>query len=879
MKKLLFLTVALSALIISSQPLISAAADKTDAALLEVLKESNQSLVRFTLDNGMTCLVKEDHSAPVVSIQFWIGTGAIHEQEYLGCGISHAIEHMIFKGTEKRKPGDISKEISNAGGRINAYTGYDRTVFHTDLPSRNWKIGLDVLSDALMNTAFPEEEWIKEKDVILREIAMGYDNPDSVLLKLHMDAAFSIHPYKYPVIGYEDTFKTLEQKDLVAFYKRNYVSDNIIAVIVGDIDATEVSAALKETFKEFKRKPRAPIVLPVEPEQVSPRFERKTGDYKISRFYYSFPTVPIHHPDSALLDIIAIITGQGKSSRLSQKIKEELQLAHHINAWSYTPKESGMFGISGRFDPEKEAELLRAIDDEVKSWTEKNFTKKEIKKAKRRLLNSELTALQNMGGQADSYASGEFYASDPRYAEQYIAQINRVTASELRDAVKRYFVPERKTTSILSPDTEETMPASEAKDSRASSPSTIHKLPNNVRVIVREDNKLPFVNICIAGKGGLLSENESNVGITALMSELLTRGTKARTAADIATDTESLGASISSFSGMNSFGLKAKSLSVDAEIIMRLLSDCLLNSQFPISEIEKQKQLQYAKIDQSTESPLYVAGKQLRELMYSGHPYQWDPVGTKATVRSLTRDALIKHAKHHIVSDNIVISVSGNIAETEALQLIKKFFSGIPRGTLAQKKRARVKPELPARIKTREPRQQAIILLGNPGIDVLDERYDAITFLQEAMSGLSSKLFVEIRDARGLAYFTGAYNRSGIDPGAYIMYAGTTEEAVPEVEALLKKEIKRVTSDGITKEELERTRNRLLSEHERSLQDPMQAAFMGALNELYGLGHEYYFSTPERYSAISSEDISSAAKSILSENSNVISIVLPEKKE
>lgn len=845
---------------------------------LSVLSKSNSDLKRFTLDNGMACLVKEDHSAPVISIQFWVGTGAIHEGRYLGSGLSHAIEHMIFKGTATRKPGDIMREISDAGGNVNAYTGYDRTVFLADLPSRNWKIGLDVLSDAIMNPAFPEEEWIKEKEVILREIAMGYDDPDRVVSKLIFSTAFRTHPYKYPVIGYEAAFKLITRSDLAAFYNENYVSDNIIAVIVGDIKADEVQSALASVFANFKRKPRAPVVLPTEPEQLSPRFERKTGTYEISRLEWTYHTVPLSHQDAAALDVLAIITGQGRSSRLSRKIKEELKLAHDINAWSYTPKEPGIFGISAEFDPAKENELIAAVQDEIDSWLKSPFSMQEISKAKRRLLTSELSALQTMNGQADNYASGEFYASDPRYSETYLNQVNKLTPRQLLIITRKYLAPKGRSLAILSPAS-----SSQSKPAEQSAAETVqqiskHVLSNNSRLLVREDHKLPFVNFCVTGKGGLLSENKTNSGITKLMSDLLIRGTASKSSEKIALISESLGGQITAFSGKNSFGIQAKCLSSDAETFAELISDCLIHSTFPDSELAKRKEILSAAIDAQYEKPFYVAQTMIKQKLFPNHPYQLDELGTKESLALISRSDIQTHARKLIAADNIVISIFGNIDTTQAVRLAEKYLSRINPGSFTLPATAKANLDLPVRIEKREPREQAIVLLGMPGIDLLDKRNDALTLLEDAMSGLTSQLSTEIRENRGLAYYSGAYNFSGIEPGMYVLYAGTTEDAVPEIEVLMKQEIKRITTEGLSSGEVERARNRLLSEYEKSLQDQQGLAMICALNELYGQGYDYIFSTKERYNAVSIENVKEAASSILSTNKYATSIVLPQKK-
>ena len=301
---------------------------------IEKLAEGVQ---RHQFDNGLVCIIKEDFSAPLVSIQIWVGSGSAQEGEYLGGGLSHLIEHMIFKGTPTRKPADIARQIDDAGGTINAYTSLDRTVFWVDMPAEHWPTGLDVLVDAVTHASFPENEWRREKDVVRREMAMGNDNPDRVLSKLLWQTAYRVHPYRFPVIGREDIFNSLTRDDLIAFFRRNYTPDNMIVTVVGSVKADSAQTAVESRFRGIGHRARLFPAQTAEPPQLSPRLERKTGVYNISRLEMAWHTVDLSHPDAPALDILSVIAGGGNSSRLNQKIKESLKLAFSIDAWSFTP--------------------------------------------------------------------------------------------------------------------------------------------------------------------------------------------------------------------------------------------------------------------------------------------------------------------------------------------------------------------------------------------------------------------------------------------------------------------------------------------------------------------------------------------------------------
>lgn len=845
---------------------------------LEALKTSNAQLHRFVLDNGTICLVKEDHSAPVAAVQIWVGSGAVNEGEYLGAGLSHFVEHMIFKGTPTRPVGEISKQINDAGGEINAYTAQDRTVFHASLPGKNWQVGFDVLADAVMHATFPKNEWARERDVILREFAMGKDNPDRQVYELMSSTAYRVHPYRIPIIGYEEVFKSATHDDLVKYFRRNYVPDNMIVVVVGDVSAADVEAHARETFKSFTRKSGQLEPLPSEPPQIAPRFARETGAYNVSRLLWAYHSVALSDPDAAALDVLANIVGSGRSSRLVKKIKEEKKLVHEIDAWSITAKDPGVFGFSATFEPTNEAAVISAIQEEVDGWAAGGFSNEELEKAKRAVLVGELGGLQTMNGQAYSYGSGEFYAADPSFSERYLENIQGVDAGKLKDAVQRYLSSANRTLVVLSP---KASAETASPTQPAAARTNVQKvtLAGGTPLIVREDHRLPFVFFCAALKGGLLTETETNNGITTLMSDLLTRGTVAHTAQEIAQTVERLGGSLSPFCGRNSFGLQAFCLSQDADTFMALFSDCLLNSTFPEDETEKQKLVQLSTIQQQREQPFFAAEEALRQTLFPNHPYRWTPQGSRETVQSLNRDALASHFRQQFVRSNLVFAIFGDITKEQAQQLAERYLSEIPDGPAPQFQSAQPRPALPCRSKRREPKEQTILLVGYPGVDLKDPRVDALTVIETALSGLSSDLSTAVREKRGLVYYVGAFDRPTIEPGLFALYAGTREETAGEVEKLMDAETARLAKKGLRDDEIERAKKQILAAQDMSLQDNGTLAQTCALNELYGLGYDYNFKFEERMQAVTADCVRETAASIFKPGLRAVSLVLPGKSD
>jgi len=842
---------------------------------LAALEKAHAHIHRFVLDNGMICLVKEDHSAPVAAIQIWVASGAIHEGPYLGAGISHAIEHMIFKGTPTRPPGTITRQINDAGGYINAYTAQDRTVFHTTIPSRHWVTALDVLADAVMHADFPAQEWEKERHVILREMAMGRDDPGRVLDKLLWATAFRVHPFRYPVIGYESPFRSISRNDLVTHFRKHYVPDAMIFVAVGDIDATDVERRVRAAFADFHRRRHPPAPIPAEPRQVSPRFARKTGDYNVSRIVTAWHTTSLTDPDTPALDVLAAVTGHGRSSSLVRKLRERQKLVYEVDAWSYTPAQPGLFGITAVFNPKHEDALRRALSREVSAWTSELFPNPAVARAQRNIVVDELSSMQTMDGQAGAIASAEFYAGDPAFSVRYLRRVLAVKPCDLRRVARHYLTPDNQTTVILSPKQTAARP-SPVRTASAKPPEKI-ALPGNLPLIVREDHRLPFVHLCIALRGGLLVESNSDNGVTRLMSTLLLRGTAHHSAAQLDQIFDSMGATVAPFSGANSFGIQARCLSADFPRLAEILAECLCEPSFPPEEFVKERDAQAAAASEQRERPFFIARESLRRTLFPGHPYSLDPLGTPASLTNITPESVRREYQRLVSRSNMTVAVFGDITPADARRVIAPALKDLPAHPSDLPARPVPEPVLPARVKRRVPREQAIVLVGYPGLKISDPRLDAARILENAFSGLASDLAVEIREKRGLVYYVGAFQRPGIDPGLFAFYAGTREDAVPSVIDLISNEVARVRNEGLRPEEFRRARDRLIAQYHMRLQNNGDLAQNCALDELFGLGYDYPFHFEERMNKVSPDQVRAVARTIFTERRATV-VVLPAKE-
>lgn len=304
----------------------------TDSSSADPLPAIPPGVTLTTLENGLTIIVREDHSAPVVSAQAWCMAGSIHEGRWLGAGLSHVLEHMLFKGTTTRPGSRIDQEVQEAGGYMNAYTSFDRTVYHIDAPNTGAPVALDVLCDVMQNATLPPDELAREQQVILREMDMNTDDPARRASRRLFETVYTRSPYRFTVIGYPDIFNELKPEDIRGYYHEKYAPNNVFYVVVGDVKPGEVVAQIGKAYAKTKARALPPVVLPVEPKQAAPREICEEAPIELGHVHLAWHIPELLHPDVPALDVLAALLGHGRSSRLYQSVREKQGLAHSVEA-------------------------------------------------------------------------------------------------------------------------------------------------------------------------------------------------------------------------------------------------------------------------------------------------------------------------------------------------------------------------------------------------------------------------------------------------------------------------------------------------------------------------------------------------------------------
>lgn len=829
----------------------------------------------FTLKNGLTILVQEDHSSPVASVQAWVETGSIHEGEHLGGGISHLLEHLLFKGTETRSGNEFAQKVQDAGGYINAYTSFERTVYWIDIPAKGVDTALELLSDAIFHSVLPPDEYVKEQEVIRREFAMGHDDPDRMAGMALFAAAYRTHPYRHPVIGHLDVFNALTRDQVMGYYKERYVPNNVFFVVVGDIDAAHVREQLEKHCGAVKRQALPPVFIPSEPRQQGRRDEHVEFATELSRLHMAWHTPAATHPDTPTLDVLAMVLGHGRSSRLYRRLREEARLVHSIDAWCYSPGEPGLWGVDAVLDPEKRLQVQDEIVRAIEEVRQDGISEAELAKAKRQSLSGQLQSYTTMRGKASEMGSNWLLTRNLDFSKEFLQGIQRVSTADITRVIDTYLVPRNLTAVSLNP---QGSLARSAARSTATQAGEIQKfeLPNGLRLLVREDPRLPLISMAAAFKGGLVAEEPANNGISQLLAKVLIKGTDRRTAEQLADEIEAAGGGISSGAYNNRLSAFVRVMQPDLTLGLDILSDVLQHSTLPEKAIAREKEAQLAHIKAEEEEMMSVAGNLMRSHLLKGHPYGLRHLGTPESVSRLTQADLAAFRDRHLVGRNGVLAIFGAVKAGEVRDLVEKAFGAMRAGEPALQSLPQPRQlAQPLQVEELKEKQQAVLMVGFLGADLYSPDRAAIELINEASSDLGSRFFIRIREQMGLAYSVGAYHVPGLVRAPFVFYLGTDPMKLAAVQAELMQEIRQLATEGLSAAELARAKEKLLGQIEIQNQSNDAFAFASAVDELYGLGYDHYKIVRREVEAVTLEDTRRVANEYFLKQPPITAIVRP----
>lgn len=787
----------------------------------------------FTLPNGLTVVYQHVPTHPLFSAQVWVRTGSIHEEHHCGSGLSHFLEHMMFQGSENRRPGEIAERVQTFGGQINAYTSFDRTVYYIDGPSEAFALAAQLLYDLTLTATIGDAEWTRERDVILREIDMTLDDPDRTLSRSLFATAYREHPFCHPVIGHRTLFEQVTPEILRNYYYRRYQPANMVVSVVGAITRSQLDKALAASFAKAPRKFLAPVLINHEPDQIAYRERTLYSDCTITRGLLGFKIPGMRSPKSVGLDVCAAIMGAGHSGRLRQKLRDELGLVHYIGATAWNPGEPGLFWIAYHADPAVAEAAESAILETCESYTSACFDTDELEKAKRFALYSEVQSRQTVSGLASRLGLTTALVGDPGYPQRYFHELEQLSLEDLRVIASETFVPQRLSSVTMQP-VSRRINGRKRHKAKPIADFKEEQLSNGARIIWQRDPRLPRIGLSLRSLGGPAYEPQGKEGITSLLSTLLTKDTRHHSAREIARIMENNGGFFYEGSGNNSFHLSMDMMPDFCSHGIDLLQQAILEPAFNETTFARERSAQIAALCEQKDEVLDVARTSMRRHFFAPHPLAHDPLGNIAAVESINPADIRAHYQRLITGSNTVMVATGDFDPDKLLPKLSHFLCQLPNSdfTIAN---ADFRPQF-----CHEPvvehmqREQAIVIdtYAVPGF--LADSNIILEILNELLSDMSGPLFQHVREQKSLAYFVGTKPMQAMHCGGFFLYAGTHPNQHHAVFAAFDHEMERLLKGDIRGDQIEAARTRLKVESRFSLQTAAGRGAQAGLNALFG---------------------------------------------
>jgi zinc protease len=833
---------------------------------------------RITLNNGLTVLITPSQKAKTIALYLGVKSGSADEVESQGAGLSHYLEHMLFKGTAKRPTGQIEEEVRRMGGFTNAYTSYDMTVYYLEVLSQHLDQAVELLSDVAFSSTLPPSEFEKERQVILGEFRMNEDRLMRVVNLELWGLAFPGHPYGHPVIGHVSVFEQVSREDLQDFYKKNYVPQNMVLSLAGHVNPDEAESIIRKHFgsKASKKLQRVPREWGI--QQITPRKRLMYREAQHARLVVGFPTVSINHPDSVALDVLSVVLGETESSRLNQVLKEQKQLVFDIGSSSATLQEGGLFTVQSVLLPNKIEETKASLLEQLKFFKTELVDQEVLERVKNQVLARFYQNMETHSSMAHDVLTSEIYTGDHLFSARYTELVRKITPEDVRRVAARYLKDEFINEVVLLP--LESKPKEKSNNLAALSREIQHQtLPSGLRLVMIRDLTVPDVILQFVTLGGVRYETDKTNGLSGLVAELLTKGTNKLDQSAVARKIEGWPPTLAAFSGQDSYGMILTVLKPYTADAMKLVSELLNKPAFDANEITKAKELQKQSILAKKEDIFQFSVDVLRKGVFHRHPYRMDPLGTLESVESFDQKDLRMFYEETLDPDTSILSVTGDFEFETMREWAKELDASMDvhvaaRGPLKHQKEAILEER---RVKASVPREQAMVMQAFNSVSILDSKRYAFEILNNVMGDSAGRLYQKVRGEHGLAYVAGSSLSTGIDPGYLVFYASVDPDKVETAINLIEKEVELLATEGITAVELDSAKKALIGRFERSHEAKASALTQISFGELYGMTVDDIMNYPDFIQKVTLEQVQSVIQDFVTSSRSVKIAVSPKR--
>ena len=844
----------------------------------------------YHLKTGQTVLIKEVHSNPIVTVDTWVKTGSINENDKNN-GVSHFLEHLMFKGSKNYPYGEFSKIIESKGGQFNAATSRDFTHFYITIPSKDIETAIKLHADMMINAEVPQDKLDEERKVVVEEIRRSKDSTGSILLNNLMELIFKEHPYRRTVLGPPENIENISRQEILDYYHKYYVPSNMTTIVIGDVDPQKTLVELEENFQIENPQKLKPVKYKREKTARTPRLKIEKGKYNFGYMFMGFKGVPISDKkDNFALDIASSVLGGGESSRLYQELQEKQNIVSSIGSGHLSMKDDSIFYVSADFEPDNYEKVKTEVEKQIKLLAEKGITEEELKRAKIQAERAFIYGNESISDIAGSLGYAMTLDGKPDIYTKYLQYLKNITARDVQNAFRKYVRLSSMEVSVILP---EEVKKAEAKnpiinvnavslDKETFKDATKSVLSNGMTLITNKNTSNDIISMSIFIKGGKLAEPDP--GLASLLSNTLMKGTKTKSALELINTIEDMGIVIDPATGSDYFEVRLKSTKADFYRAFDILVDIMKNPTFPEEYVSKGKEDILEGIVKSRDRPLSRASQNFAKTIFANHPYGNVGDVLEKSVPNLTRQQIVNFHKKMFIPQNMVVSLSGNISHDEITEMFSKNFPELKGEKFVYKKDLKLDKFPKNKIVTEKDDTSAVwMLMGWPveGLNRLKDTkdYPALKVIDSILSGgMSSRLHISFREKQGLCYAVGSSYSSKMDKSTFALYIGTAPQNTNLVVKKLLAEMNRLKTEKICREELEDAKQKIIGGYLTGQETNQQKAHLLGWFETIDKGYKFTYDFPELINSVTSEDIINTANKYFN-NPYVLSIVGADSKD
>ena len=841
-----------------------------------------------TLPSGQKVIIKEVKDNNIVKIDTWINTGSINEDDKT-TGISHFLEHLFFKGTQKYPTGVMDRILDSKGAQVNAATSKDYTHYYIQIPSEHFDLALELHADMLQNPLIPRKELERERPVVIEEISKNKDSALRRAFDNMYDLIYSKsnHPYKRGVIGTKEVIETVTREELLDYYNKFYTPDAYTTVIVGDVDKNEALKKVTSAFKQTKKK-QAKVKYP----KVKPltKIEEKIEAMDINKTHimvgFLAPKFD-ENEDNYALDVLSTILTSGKSSILNQKLKEECQLALGVDSGNYSQKDSGIFYFYLTSKPENEEALKKALILEIEKIQKGELEEDLILKAKNQIKTDTYYSRESISNISEDLGYDFTFSKNPNYYENYLKNIEKVSKSNIIEVAKKYLTIDKYALSIVRPNGFKPISNIEKKENWDSvkvleqKDNTKKVLLNNGATLITKNKKTnSIVAIDISIKGSKAIEKVPTSAMLAAMSA--TSGTKNFTNSQFATFLDENGIKLAISSSSDIFSIVLQSTKDNLDKALCALDEVINNPTFADFEINKIKERKIQELKAISDNPSSYVFDEFKRLAFLNTIYGQNSTFVLENINKVKRNDIVEFYSRVINPENMSIAVVGDVDENYIVSKLDEIIKKNPKGEKFDFKTQKFSPYYPQKnIETTLPKKEVQanwLALGYKTTNIYNRKDIATLSVINSIlgQGMSSRLFTKLREEQGLAYAVGSSLTTNILDGAYMAYIGTNANSVEQAKNGILNEIETIKKEMVTTKELNDAKDKILGRFLLSLETNMDEANILNWYSVLGLNLDALEEYKKLIKEVSQSDIIEVANKYFSKP-YIYSVVKEEK--